>query len=408
MSKASAPKRVLIGVGGGIAAYKVCSLVRMFREAGHRVDVIPTPAALEFVGTATWAALSGNPVHTSVWEDVHAVPHVNLGQQADLVLVAPATADLMSRAAAGAADDLLTSTLLMAHGPVVFLPAMHSEMWEHAATAANVALLRERGAIVLDPSRGRLTGKDSGPGRLPEPRAIYTVAEALLTTRNRADLAGRRVVVAVGGTREPLDPVRYLGNLSSGKMGLAVAAAAVARGAQVSVVAANVDAPPIPGATTHSVGTAAEMRDMVNEVSVAADAVVMAAAVADYRPARQESHKIKKASGDENRTLDLIENDDILAGLVQRRTDRQTIVGFAAETGDSDGTVLEHGRRKLVAKGCDLLVVNDVSHGETFGSDTNEVEILSFSGQEIRVPRASKATIANRVWDAVLGHEETQ
>jgi phosphopantothenoylcysteine decarboxylase/phosphopantothenate--cysteine ligase len=395
-------KTVVIGVGGGIAAYKVCGLIRRFREAGHVVIVIPTPSALKFVGETTWAALSGNPIRTSVWESVHDVPHVRIGQQADLVFVAPATADLMSRAANGAANDLLTSTLLTARCPVVFAPAMHTEMWEHPATVANVSTLRRRGAVVLDPEHGRLTGADSGPGRLPEANGLFAIGDALLTTSNRMDLLGQRVVISAGGTREPLDPVRYLGNRSSGKMGYSLAAAAISRGAEVTVIAANVELSPVPSATTVGVQTADELQTAVIAAAGTADIVIMAAAVADFRPVEFFEHKIKKGSPAEPTTIELTRNTDILAELVQRRQQGQSIVGFAAETGDQNTSVLEFGRRKLTSKGCDLLVVNDVSAGSAFGSEENEVVILTASGGSTLVERTTKSAVAGQIWDAIL------
>ena len=334
--------RVILGVAGGIAAYKACELLRRLQAEGHDVTVIPTAAALEFVGAATWAALSGKPVHTSVFDDVHQVPHVRLGQQTDLVVVAPATADLLARAASGRADDLLTSTLLTAHCPVVFAPAMHTEMWLHAATRANVDTLRSRGCMVVDPDSGRLTGPDSGPGRLPDPAELAAVADRRAhrpvhrATRAAArDLAGLRVVVSAGGTREHLDPVRFLGNRSSGLMGWALARAAVLRGAEVDLVAANVTLPAPPGTTVHPVISTADLARTVAERAAAADLVVMAAAPADFTPTNRSDTKIKK-DGDGGLHLDLVQTTDVLAALVRSRIDpRQVLVGFAAETPDA-------------------------------------------------------------------------
>lgn len=402
MNSETAAENIVVGVGGGIAAYKVCRLVRRFRESGYNVDVVPTRSALNFVGEATWAALSGNPVATSMWKSAHEVAHVRLGQQADLVLVAPATADLMSRAVAGAADDLLTSTLLTARCPVVFAPAMHTEMWEHPATVANVATLRGRGVVVIDPDEGRLTGSDTGAGRLPEPEGLFSICRAVLSTSRLGDLAGRDVVISAGGTRESLDPVRYLGNESSGKMGFAVAAAAVARGANVTVVAANVDVPPVPGATTVTVRSALEMQDAVTRAAAAADVVVMASAVADFRPTLTAKHKMKKGTTQEPASVDLTRNPDILAGLVTDRPAGQIIVGFAAETGDGNHSALDFGKQKLASKGCDLLVVNDVSDGKVFGTEDNEVVVLAKSGAVTEVARSAKEVVANRIWDSVI------
>ena len=398
--------RVVLGVGGGIAAYKAAELLRRFAETGHDVTVVPTRAALHFVGAATWEALSGRPVSAEVWDDVADVPHVRLGQQADLVVVAPATADLMARAAAGLADDLLANVLLTAHCPVVMAPAMHTEMWEHPATRANVALLRDRGVVVLDPAVGRLTGADSGPGRLPEPQAIYEACLAVLSAPRRTpDLSGRTVVVSAGGTHEHLDPVRFLGNSSSGKQGYALAVTAVARGARVVLVSANVSLPDPAGATVVRVTSADDLRRAIEARAADADVVVMAAAVADFRPAATVSHKIKKDdAGGVPAPLALERTPDVLAGLVTRRDAEhvgQVVVGFAAETGDGSGTVLDHGRAKLARKGCDLLVVNDVGGGKAFGTDDNEVVILGSDGTEVIVPRASKQAVADAVWDAV-------
>jgi phosphopantothenoylcysteine decarboxylase/phosphopantothenate--cysteine ligase len=281
---------IVLGVSGGIAAYKACELLRLFTESGHRVRVVPTSSALRFVGAPTWAALSGQPVSAEVWDDVHEVPHVRLGQRADLVVVAPATADVLAKAATGQADDLLTNTLLTARCPVVYAPAMHTEMWEHPATAANVATLRRRGAVVIEPAVGRLTGADSGKGRLPDPEEIFAVARRVLARGIvAADLTGRHVVVTAGGTREPIDPVRFIGNRSSGKQGYAFARAAVARGARVTVVAANVTLPDPAGADVVRVGSTEELREAVVKAAEDADAVIMAAAPSDFRPARYEA-----------------------------------------------------------------------------------------------------------------------
>ena len=394
------PSSIVLGVGGGIAAYKACELLRRFTEGGHRVRVIPTSSALRFVGEATWAALSGQPVATTVWDDVHEVPHVRLGQRADLVFVAPATADLLARAAAGRADDLLTATLLTARCPVVFAPAMHTEMWEHPATQANVATLRGRGCLVLDPAAGRLTGADSGPGRLPEPAVLYETAIGVLArgiAGLRPDLAGRHVLVSAGGTREELDPVRFLGNWSSGRQGYALARTAAARGARVTLVSANVDLDDPAGVRVVRVISARELEAAVTSAAADADAVVMAAAVADFRPAARSESKIKKG-GLAPEPLRLAENPDILRGLSARRAWRgQVIVGFAAETGD----LLRNGQAKLAAKGCDLLVVNQVGAGLAFGTADNEAIVLASDGTEVKVPRGPKEVLADVVWDLV-------
>ena len=404
MRSTGAPRNVVLGVSGGIAAYKAASLLRILTESGHRVRVVPTEAALRFVGSATWEALSGQPVATGVWDDVHEVPHVRLGQEADVVVVAPATADLLARAAHGQADDLLTSTLLTAGCPVVMAPAMHTEMWLHPATVANVATLRERGVVVLDPDDGRLTGADTGPGRLPEPEVIAEAALRVLARGTDPDLAGRHVVVSAGGTREPLDPVRYLGNRSSGRQGFALAMTAAARGARVTLVAANSELATPAGVHRVDVGTARELREAVREAAVDADVVVMAAAVADFRPARQSSSKIKKTDDPQQApTIELVRNPDILAELAADRLRAgQVVVGFAAETGDADGDVLTHARAKLERKGCDLLVVNEVGSGKAFGTPDNAVVVLDAAGGEKVVGPASKADVADAVWDAVV------
>ena len=395
--------RVVLGVSGGIAAYKACEVLRGLTETGHDVRVVPTRSALRFVGAATWAALSGHPVSTEVWDDVHEVPHVRLGQEADLVLVVPATADLLARAAHGNADDLLTSTLLTARCPVMYVPAMHTEMWEHPATAGNVAVLRARGAVVVEPAVGRLTGVDSGKGRLPDPDEIVALARDLLAGAPTApDLAGRHVLVTAGGTREFLDPVRFLGNRSSGRQGYALARAAAARGAKVTLVSANVSLPDPAGADLLRVGSAAEMRHAVLDTATTADAVVMAAAVADFRPSSYAAAKIKKTADGGVPQVELERTDDILAELsAARRREGQVVVGFAAETGDASGSVLDHGREKLAAKGCDLLVVNEVGIDRGFESEENEAVVLGSDGRVTPVPRGPKAALAHVVWDLV-------
>jgi phosphopantothenoylcysteine decarboxylase/phosphopantothenate--cysteine ligase len=397
------PARVVLGVSGGIAAYKACELLRRFTESGHDVTVVPTAAALEFVGAATWSALSGKPVASDVWASVHEVPHVRIGQQADLVVVAPATADLVAKAAHGLADDLLTNTLLTARCPVVLAPAMHTEMWEHPATQANVATLRERGVVVIEPAVGRLTGVDTGKGRLPEPAEIFELATQVLERGDAVpDLAGRNVVVSAGGTREYLDPVRFLGNRSSGLQGYALARTAAARGADVTLVSANVSLPDPAGVKVVRVETTAEMRDAVVSAAASADAVVMAAAPADFRPTTRSEAKIKKASDGTAPGIELEQNPDILHEIsTQRVRPEGVVVGFAAETGDETGSVLELGRAKLARKGCDLLVVNDVGGGAVFGSPDNEAVILAADGEALEVPRGSKARLAHAIWDQV-------
>ncbi|MER6782918.1 MULTISPECIES: bifunctional phosphopantothenoylcysteine decarboxylase/phosphopantothenate--cysteine ligase CoaBC [unclassified Streptomyces] len=393
--------KIVLGVSGGIAAYKACELLRRLTESGHEVRVVPTAASLNFVGEATWAALSGNPAGTQVWETVHEVPHVRIGQNADLVVVAPATADMLAKAAHGLADDLLTNTLLTARCPVVFAPAMHTEMWEHPATQENVATLRRRGAVVIEPAVGRLTGKDTGKGRLPDPEEIFEVCRRVLA-RGAAgpDLAGRHVVISAGGTREPLDPVRFLGNRSSGKQGYALARTAVARGARVTLVAANTALADPAGVDVVRVGTAVQLREAVLKAAADADAVVMAAAVADFRPAEYVTGKIKKKDGQDPAPVALVRNPDVLAEIsADRAREGQVVVGFAAETDD----VLANGRAKLLRKGCDLLVVNEVGEAKTFGSEENEAVILASDGTETPVPYGPKEALAEVIWDRIAG-----
>ncbi|MEU5683362.1 bifunctional phosphopantothenoylcysteine decarboxylase/phosphopantothenate--cysteine ligase CoaBC [Streptomyces venezuelae] len=391
--------KVVLGVSGGIAAYKACELLRRLTESGHDVRVVPTASALHFVGAATWSALSGHPVSTEVWSDVHEVPHVRIGQHADLVIVAPATADMLAKAAHGLADDLLTNTLLTARCPVVFAPAMHTEMWEHPATQENVATLRRRGALVVEPAVGRLTGVDTGKGRFPDPVELFEVVRRVLARKDLAqDLAGRHVVVSAGGTREPLDPVRFLGNRSSGKQGYALARSAAARGARVTLVAANAALPDPAGVDVVPVGTAVQLREAVVKASADADAVVMAAAVADFRPETYATGKIKKKDGQEPAPIALVRNPDVLAEIAgERPRAGQVIVGFAAETDD----VLANGRAKLARKGCDLLVVNEVGERKTFGSEENEAVVLGADGSETPVPYGPKEALADTVWDLV-------
>jgi phosphopantothenoylcysteine decarboxylase/phosphopantothenate--cysteine ligase len=414
--------RILLGVTGGIAAYKAVLLLRLLREQGHAVRVVPTRAALEFVGAPTFEALSGEPVSTEVFDDVPGVQHVALGKGADLVIVAPATADFMARAVAGLADDLLTTTLLAARCPVVLAPAMHTEMWDHPATRSNVATLRERGVHVIEPASGRLTGVDTGPGRLPEPEDIARAALALVGNPQplaepveTQDLTGRRVVVSAGGTREPIDPVRFIGNRSSGRQGVALAQAAAARGADVTLVAANLaqdvtdQVESVRGAagglacSVVRVESTAELRDAVRAAGADADVVVMAAAVADFRPAATPDAKIKKVPGQGPAPIELVENPDILAELAHERLrPDQVVVGFAAETGDASGSVLDHGRTKARRKGADLIAVNAVGSGRGFGTDSNEVTLLDGAGDVVGQASGTKREVADAVWDAVV------
>lgn len=394
---------VVLGVCGGIAAYKACELLRLFTESGHGVRVVPTASALKFVGAPTWAALSGRPVATDVWDDAHEVPHVRIGRHADLVVVAPATADTLARAAHGIADDLLTNTLLTATCPVVFAPAMHTEMWENPATRANVALLRERGYVVIEPAVGRLTGADTGKGRLPDPQQIFEVARRALRP-GPADLAGRHVVVTAGGTREPLDPVRFLGNRSSGKQGYALARTAVARGARVTLIAANVTLPDPAGADLVRVGTTEELRQATVEAAAGADVVVMSAAPADFRPATTAVQKIKKTEGAAAPVIELVTNPDIAAELGAGKRPGQILVAFAAETHDA----LENARGKLTRKRADLIVVNEVGADRVFGADDNTVTILGADGTTVELGELPKDDVADAVWDAVVPRLDQQ
>jgi phosphopantothenoylcysteine decarboxylase/phosphopantothenate--cysteine ligase len=404
-------KRIVVGVAGGIAAYKACSVVRQLTEAGHHVRVVPTESALKFVGAATFEALSGHPVRTGVFEDVNEVPHVRIGQEADLVVVAPATADLLARAVAGRGDDLLTATLLTARCPVLFAPAMHTEMWFHPATVDNVATLRRRGAVVLEPASGRLTGADSGAGRLPEAEEITTFAQLLLDRPDALphDLAGVKVLVTAGGTREPIDPVRFIGNRSSGKQGYAMARVAAQRGADVTLIAGNTAGLVDPaGVEVVHIGSASQLQDAVSKHAPDSNVLVMAAAVADFRPSQVATSKIKKsadASADAP-TIALTRTDDILAGTVRARADGQlpnmrAIVGFAAETGDANGDVLFHARAKLQRKGCDLLVVNAVGEGRAFEVDNNDGWLLAADGNEAALEHGSKTLMSSRIVDAI-------
>ncbi|GAA4859543.1 bifunctional phosphopantothenoylcysteine decarboxylase/phosphopantothenate--cysteine ligase CoaBC [Actinomycetospora straminea] len=411
MTATDRPREIVLGVSGGIAAYKACEVLRRLREAGHHVQVVATRAALEFIGAATFEALSGRPVLSGVFENVYDVEHVALGRRAELVVLVPATADLLARMVQGRADDLLTSTLLTARCPVLAVPAMHTEMWEHPATVDNVATLRRRGTIVLEPASGRLTGADTGPGRLPEPAEIAEFARLLLEWGAShgdtaepfplpRDLEGRRVVVSAGGTAEPLDPVRTLGNRSSGRQGYALARVAAQRGAEVTLVAGTTaDLDPPAAVELRRVQTTREMRDAVLDAAKAADVVVMAAAVSDFRPAALSVGKIKK--GDEPPSIPLEFNPDILRELVTEDVPRRLVVGFAAETGDDHGSVLEYARAKLERKGCDLLVVNAVGVGKAFEVEDNEGWLLGADGTTQPLPMGSKAALAARVWDAV-------
>ena len=420
------PRRVVVGVSGSIAAYKAPFVVRLLRQAGHEVKVVATESALRFIGAPALAAVSGQAVSTGVFDDPAAVEHVAVAERAELVLVAPASADLLARVRAGRADDLLTATILTSQAPVVLAPAMHTQMWLNPATQDNVAVLRERGLTVIEPDSGRLTGKDSGVGRLPEPEQIVSEALAVLDrvpgTKDGARageyggvLTGRHVVVSAGGTREPIDPVRYLGNRSSGRQGCALAVAAVEQGARVTLVQAHVvsellEALP-PRVAVISAGTAHDMLHAVREAARDADAVIMAAAVADFRPVTVAATKIKKQAsaradldGEPEMSIELTANPDILTGLV---TDPprvgQVVVGFAAETGDDDGDVLFHGAAKARRKGAHLLAVNAVGEDLGFGDVPNAVVVLDAQGSEVARGQGSKMEVARLLIDLTAG-----
>ncbi|MWV57916.1 bifunctional phosphopantothenoylcysteine decarboxylase/phosphopantothenate--cysteine ligase CoaBC [Rathayibacter sp. VKM Ac-2754] len=394
---------VVVGITGGIAAYKAVGVVRALVLEGHDVHVVATEAALRFVGKPTLEAISRNAVHTELYEGVAEVRHVAIGQAADLIVIAPATAHTLAKLATGLADDLLGNTVLASTAPVVVAPAMHTEMWANAATVANMETLRSRGVHVVGPAVGQLTGTDSGAGRMEEPATI--VAEALAvharSTGARRDLEGLRVLVTAGGTREPLDPVRFVGNRSSGRQGVALAVAAAARGAQVSVIAANLDIEAPRGIDVSGVGTALELRDAVLAAVKDADIVIMAAAVADYRPASVAEAKIKKEQQGDRLVLELVKNPDILAEISAAKTAGQLIVGFAAETEPGREAMLELGRAKIARKGCDLLVLNRVGWSEGFQSDSNTVVVLDRAGDIVIEASGTKSSVADRVLDVV-------
>lgn len=405
---------IVVGVTGGIAAYKAVGVVRAFVLAGHDVHVVATDAALRFVGKPTLEAISRNPVATDLYDQVAQVRHVALGQAADLIVIAPATANTIARLAAGLADDLLGTTVLASTAPLVIAPAMHTGMWANAATTANVATLRERGVIIVGPADGQLTGDDSGPGRMAEPAEIVTAAIAAaagtmhdaldgLETIAVGDLVGRRIAISAGGTREPLDPVRYLGNRSSGRQGIALATAARDRGAAVTLIAAHVEVPLPDGLNVRQVDTAAELRQAVTELADDVDTIVMAAAVADFRPSTVAEHKLKKNADQERYGVELVKNPDILAELASARRPGQLIVGFAAETEPDPEQLIRIAKEKLFAKGCDFLVVNHVGWSEGFGADVNEVVMLDRRGTVVMEASGRKLSVADRILDVIAG-----
>lgn len=397
------PLNVVVGITGGIAAYKAVGVVRALVLAGHDVHVVPTEGALRFVGRPTLEAISRNPVHTDLYEGVAEVRHVAIGQAADLIVIAPATANSIAKLATGLADDLLGNTVLASEAPIVIAPAMHTEMWRNPATQANIAALLARGVTVVGPAVGQLTGADSGPGRMEEPEVIVRAALAAAATSSAVrDLEGRRIVVSAGGTREPLDPVRFLGNRSSGKQGVALAEAARARGAEVTLIAANLEVAAPGGCDVRHVSTALELREAVRDAARGADAVIMAAAVADYRPASVSEAKIKKEPGDAGLTLELVRNPDILAELGHEPRDGTLLVGFAAETEPDDARILELGRAKREAKGADLIVVNRVGWHEGFAGDDNRATVIGEGGEVVTELHGTKVSVASGILDVVV------
>ncbi|WP_046453398.1 bifunctional phosphopantothenoylcysteine decarboxylase/phosphopantothenate--cysteine ligase CoaBC [Corynebacterium camporealensis] len=407
--QAKQPSNIVVGVCGGIAAYKACHLIRNFTEAGDNVRVVPTQAALNFVGAATFEALSGNPVSTTVFDAVDEVQHVRVGQEADALVIAPATADAIARLVAGRADDLLMATALVATCPVIVVPAMHTEMWLNPATQDNVATLRRRGITVMEPAHGRLTGKDTGPGRLPDAEQIAELVRTELAGyRSQHDWVGKKVVISAGGTQEDMDPVRYIGNRSSGRQGFALAEIASQRGAEVVLVAGNTEQLPTPsGARVRNIGSTVELETAMQEEAADADIVIMAAAVSDYRPAKAATSKMKKGQADEELSrIELVENPDILRGLVDAREagklkDDVVIVGFAAETGDENGDALDYAKQKFVRKGCDVLMANEVGKGKVFGQKSNEGWILRKDVEPQVVESGSKQVVAAQILAAV-------
>lgn len=390
-------REIVLGVGGGISAYKSCELLRRLQDHGFLITVVPTRSSLNFVGTATWEALSGRPVATDLWNRVHEVPHISFAQSASAVIIAPATADLIARIAQGRADDLLTNIVLATTAPIILVPAMHTEMWLNSATVANVATLRQRGFLVIEPEVGRMTGEDSGIGRYPEVSTVIEAIEVFLD--HKADYRGKKVVVSAGGTREAIDPVRYIGNRSSGKQGYALAHAAAARGADVTLVCANVDLPDIQGVRMIRVESAAQMQSALNEVFPACDVLFMAAAVADARPVSVSDAKLDKAAFT---SIPLVSNDDIVANLGAIKEAGQVIVAFAAQGDWRDAEQSAKAKEKLMAKNADLLYLNDVVTGEIFGSELTDGVIIQASGEVLEISRGSKLTLAEKLLDIAL------
>jgi len=390
-------RRLVLGIGGGISAYKSCDLIRRLQENGFVITVVPTKSSLNFVGEATWAALSGNKVYTDLWLDVEQVPHISLAKEGDAIIIAPATADLIARIAQGRADDLLTNIVLASTKPKVLVPAMHPEMWLNEATVSNVKTLRERGFLVIEPDFGKMTGSDVGIGRYPETNKIIEALNQHLV--RSADLLGRKILITAGGTREPIDPVRFIGNRSSGKQGFALALAAANRGAEVHLITANTDLPVIEGITTTFVETAAQMSAVVKHEFQYADALIMSAAVADFKVTNSSAIKIHKNQIDE---LKLEANEDILSSISKVKKSNQITVGFAAETAQSNDEIKSSGSKKLNQKNLDLIYVNDVSNGAIFGSDETSGIIMDASGEITPVPALSKDTLSDILLDKIL------
>ena len=385
-------REVVLGVGAGIAAYKSCDLLRRLQDRGYVITVVPTPSSLNFVGAATWAALSGRQVMSQVWENTHEVGHISIAERSDFFLIAPATADLIARIAAGRADDLLTNLVLASDVPIMIVPAMHPQMWNDAATVTNVETLRARGYIVMEPDVGRLTGSDSGQGRFPEVSAIIERFDSM--TGNLRDFNGKKILISGGGTREAIDPVRFIGNRSSGKQSIAIAKAAQLRGAEVHLVAANMDTSTLQGITVTHVESAAEMRKALGDSFESCDLLIMCAAVADAKPVRSVAEKIKKSLFT---SIELEANPDLLAELGTQRK-AQVMIGFAAETSN----LIESARAKLLGKGLDIIYVNDVSNGAIFGKDTTSGMILTRTDADIAIKEASKDALANLLLDHAL------
>ena len=390
-------RKLLLGISGGISAYKSCELLRRLQDQGFIVDVVPTAASLNFVGKATWEALSGRKVITDLWSDVESVPHISMAKENDLILIAPATADLLAKLASGRADDLLTNIVLASNAPKILVPAMHPEMWLNPATSANVSILRDRGFVVIEPDQGRMTGSDVGVGRYPDLSKIYSEIQAKL--QNNSDLAGRRIIVTAGGTREPIDPVRYIGNRSSGKQGFALALAAATRGANVHLISANADLPEIDGVEITKIETATELLSVLEAEFPKCDALIMSAAVADARVSNYSQSKIKK---NDFETMDLTKNPDILARIAEIKKNGQIVVGFAAETDSKSENLVKLGTEKLRSKSLDLMYVNNVTDGAIFGSDLTQGIIIDSNERNIEIPEISKDTLSDILLDQLV------